>query len=145
VNGWQLPFAPVLDRRCDEEFSSYVEFRDVLGDDFISIYDLDERRLVAVECRIRVAYAPEPTSDDSDASVPAPPSDPDDPAELAVTLTSTLGGEDLAAAVERLEAVGWTVRTVDVDGTDEAFTLDLRLDRVTVEHRDDVVVAVVPG
>ena len=66
VNGWQLPYAPVLDRRCrdednqDVEFSSYREFRDVMGDDFTSIYDTVERRLVAVECRTRVPYAPEP-------------------------------------------------------------------------------------
>lgn len=66
VNGWRLPFAPVLDRRCrderndDVEFSSYREFRDVMGDDFTSIYDTVERRLVAVECRTRVPYAPEP-------------------------------------------------------------------------------------
>jgi hypothetical protein len=65
VNGWQLPFASVLDRRCrderneDVEFSSYREFREVMGDDFISIYDTVERRLVAVECRTRVPYAPE--------------------------------------------------------------------------------------
>jgi len=66
VNGWQLPYAPVLDRRCrdergdDVEFSSYREFRDVPGDDFTSIYDTVERRLVTVECRTRVPYAPEP-------------------------------------------------------------------------------------
>jgi hypothetical protein len=66
VNGWQLPFAPVLDRRCrdesgdDVEFSSYREFREAMGDDFTSIYDTVERRLVAVECRTRVPFAPEP-------------------------------------------------------------------------------------
>lgn len=62
VNGWQLPFAPVLDRRCeDDEFESYVEFRDQLGDDFVSIYGLEERRLIAVRCRERVEYAPTTT------------------------------------------------------------------------------------
>lgn len=66
VNGWRLPYAPVLDRRCrdeaneDVEFSSYREFREMMGDDFTSIYDTVERRLVAVECRTRVPYAPEP-------------------------------------------------------------------------------------
>ncbi|MFP5488260.1 MAG: hypothetical protein ACLGHQ_08150 [Acidimicrobiia bacterium] len=66
VNGWRLPYASVLDRRCrdenndDVEFSSYREFRETLGDDFTSIYDSAERRLVAVECRTRVPYAPEP-------------------------------------------------------------------------------------
>lgn len=64
VNGWQLPYASVLDRRCgqggdDEEFSSYREFRDALGDDFTSIFDVADQRLVAVVCRQRVPYAPE--------------------------------------------------------------------------------------
>lgn len=56
VNGWQLPHAPVLDRRCRDaqgreiEFASYREFRERRGDRFISIYDTVERRLVAVQC-----------------------------------------------------------------------------------------------
>lgn len=56
VNGWRLPYAPVLDRRCrdgrgrDVEFASYREFRDELGAAFTSVYDTTERRLVAVEC-----------------------------------------------------------------------------------------------
>jgi len=147
VNGWQLPFAPVLVRRCDEEFSSYREFRDVLGDDFTSVYDLDERQIVAVECRTRVAYAPEPTLDESDpdAPLPAPPFDPADPAGLEETLTGALVGQDLDVAVERLEAAGWTVRVDDLDEPGETFTPDLDPDRVTVGHRDDVVVGVVLG
>lgn len=60
VNGWQVPYAPILDRRCpDEEFESYRQFRDLLGDDFTSIFGVEQRRLVAVQCRTRVAYAPE--------------------------------------------------------------------------------------
>ena len=63
VNGWQLPFAPILDRRCeDDEFESYASFREALGDDFVSVYSLDERRLVAVRCRERVDYAPTTTT-----------------------------------------------------------------------------------
>lgn len=64
VNGWELPYAPVLDRRCrdadgDEvEFDSYREFREVLGDDFTSIYSITSRRLEAVVCGERVPYAP---------------------------------------------------------------------------------------
>ncbi|CAN5541014.1 hypothetical protein BH23ACT3_BH23ACT3_24030 [soil metagenome] len=50
VNGWRVPFAPVLDRRCAQEFASYRDFRDELGDEFTSIYDIDERRLTAVVC-----------------------------------------------------------------------------------------------
>jgi hypothetical protein len=60
-NGWQVPYAPILDRRCrNEEFESYRQFRQLLGDDFTSIFSLEERRLTAVECRARVPYAPEP-------------------------------------------------------------------------------------
>lgn len=74
VNGWQLEYAPVLDRRCEDadgnevEFASYREFRDALGDEFISVYSLDSRRLEAVECGARVAYAPQidDTGDGSD-------------------------------------------------------------------------------
>lgn len=63
VNGWQLPFAPVLDRRCeDDEFESYVAFRSELGDDFVSVYGLEERRLIAVRCRERAPYAPTTTT-----------------------------------------------------------------------------------
>jgi hypothetical protein len=72
VNGWQLPYAPVLDRRCEDEqgdeveFASYREFRDVLGDDFTSLYSLETARIEAVVCREQVPWAPgvEPGSDD---------------------------------------------------------------------------------
>jgi hypothetical protein len=61
VNGWQVEFAPVLDRRCSgDEFESYREFRQAFGDDFTAIFGIDERRLSAVVCRVRVPYAPEP-------------------------------------------------------------------------------------
>ena len=63
VNGWQLPFAPVLDRRCGNDSSdSYRAFRNTYGDNFVSIFDIEERRLVAVRCRTRVEYAPPPAS-----------------------------------------------------------------------------------
>lgn len=83
VNGWQVRFAPVLDRRCpDEQFTSYREFREALGDDFITVFSIDDRRLTAVECRQRVEYAPEVTSPDDEsndsgasAPIPAPPDD----------------------------------------------------------------------
>jgi hypothetical protein len=50
VNGWRVPYAPVLDRRCAQEFASYRDFRAELGDEFTSIYDIEERRLTAVVC-----------------------------------------------------------------------------------------------
>ena len=62
VNGWQLRYAPALDRRCrdaqgvDEEFDSYREFREVFGDDFTTLFEIPEQRLTAVVCRERVPY-----------------------------------------------------------------------------------------
>lgn len=50
VNGWRVPYANVLDRRCAREFASYRELRDELGDGFTSIYSIEERQLVAVVC-----------------------------------------------------------------------------------------------
>lgn len=67
-NGWELRYAPILDRRCqddqgnDVEFASYREFRDVLGDNFTSVFAIDEQRLVTVICDERVPYAPPPTT-----------------------------------------------------------------------------------
>lgn len=75
VNGWQFRFAPALDRRCgddgDEEFSSYRELRDELGDDFTAVFDIPEQRLVAVVCRERVPYAPAPSTLPGATSLPA--------------------------------------------------------------------------
>lgn len=80
VNGWRVPYAPILDRRCGvgdaaEEFASYREFREVLDDEFTAIYDIDDRRLTAVECRERVPYAPMPptTIATGDTAVTRPP------------------------------------------------------------------------
>jgi hypothetical protein len=50
TNGWQLPYAGVLDRRCQREFVSFREFRDELGTAFTSVYSLDDGELVAVVC-----------------------------------------------------------------------------------------------
>lgn len=88
VNGWQFPYAPILDRRCpgDEyDFESYRALRDTLGDDFTSVYSVEARRLTAVVCGRRVPYAPVATSvpdsvpDDSTPSsvLSAPESDDD--------------------------------------------------------------------
>lgn len=80
VNGWQLPYAPILNRICpDDDFASYRELRNALGDDFTAVYSIDEQRLVAVECRQRVAYAPTvpvATSPDSAPPTSAPVSAP---------------------------------------------------------------------
>ena len=73
VNGWQFPYAPILDRNCgDAEFASYRELRDTLGDDFTAVYSIDEQRLVAVECTGRVAYAPSvPVTSDVPSTSPS--------------------------------------------------------------------------
>jgi hypothetical protein len=70
VGGWELPYAPILDRRCRDEFESYRQFRDVLGDDFTSVFSLEQRRLSAVDCRVRVDYAPEPAPTTTVESTP---------------------------------------------------------------------------
>jgi hypothetical protein len=72
VNGWQVPFAPVLDRRCEDEFVSYRDFRETFGDNFTSIYDIEDRRLSAVECQVKVPYAPEPTTTTSTTTATDP-------------------------------------------------------------------------
>lgn len=70
VNGWQLPHAPALDRRCgpNELFESYRQFKQILGDNFTTIYGIDQRELTAVVCRVVVPYGPRPES-----TLPAPP------------------------------------------------------------------------
>jgi len=154
VNGWQLPFAPVLDRRCQDEFTSYREFRERLGDDFTSVYGIDDRRLVAVECNVRVDYAPVVTvpndGDAPDGTVPGAPSDTAvgadlDLDDLGSSVEAAVVGLELPDAIDRLEAAGWSVQTDDLRDPDETFAPDLHLDRVTVQHRDRVVVSVAVG
>lgn len=64
VNGWQVRYARVLDRRCPREFASYREFRQELGSAFTSIFSIDEQRLVAVVCdpdtALDLGLGPEP-------------------------------------------------------------------------------------
>jgi hypothetical protein len=91
VNGWQMPFAPVLDRRCDDDFASYRDFRDTLGDDFTSVFGIDERRLIAVRCRTKVAYAPD-LSDDESTTV----SSPTVSSTTAVTSSDPTGGSTVS-------------------------------------------------
>ena len=50
ADGLQLPYAPVLARRCDTEFESFSAFRRELGESFVSRYTLVERRLTDVIC-----------------------------------------------------------------------------------------------
>jgi hypothetical protein len=50
TNGWQLPYAPVLERQCDREFESFTEFREELGTRFSSIYSLPDGEITDVVC-----------------------------------------------------------------------------------------------
>jgi hypothetical protein len=51
VNGWEVPYGQVIDRSaCDPDAASFAEFLDEQGTDFVSIFDLTEQTIVAVDC-----------------------------------------------------------------------------------------------
>jgi hypothetical protein len=51
VNGWEVPYAQVIDRtECDPDATSFADFLDKHGTEFVSIYDLSEQAIVAVTC-----------------------------------------------------------------------------------------------
>jgi hypothetical protein len=50
TNGWQLPYAPELERRCVRDFESFTEFREELGTAFTSIYRFAEGEITDVVC-----------------------------------------------------------------------------------------------
>ena len=51
VNGWEVPYAQVIDRtECDPDAASFADFLDAHGTEFVSIYDLSEEAIVAVDC-----------------------------------------------------------------------------------------------
>jgi hypothetical protein len=50
TNGWQLPYAQVLERQCARDFESFTEFREELGDGFSSIYRLGAGEITDVVC-----------------------------------------------------------------------------------------------
>jgi hypothetical protein len=51
VNGWEVPYAQVIDRTdCDPDATSFADFLDKHGTEFVSIYDLSEEAIVAVDC-----------------------------------------------------------------------------------------------
>lgn len=49
-NGWELRYAPVLDRRCAEATESFQEFLRRFGEDSTTIVDPGENRVTAVAC-----------------------------------------------------------------------------------------------
>jgi hypothetical protein len=51
VNGWEVPYASTIDRSdCDPDSASFAEFLDEYGESFVSVYDLTEDAIVAVDC-----------------------------------------------------------------------------------------------
>lgn len=50
TNGWQLPYAQVLERQCARDFESFTEFREELGDGFTSIFHLGAGEITDVVC-----------------------------------------------------------------------------------------------
>jgi hypothetical protein len=51
VNGWQVPYAPVIDRsRCDTPAESFSEFLREVGRRHTSLYSLIQREIVSVAC-----------------------------------------------------------------------------------------------
>ena len=50
TNGWQLPYAQELERQCARDFESFTEFREELGTNFTSIYDLTAGEITDVVC-----------------------------------------------------------------------------------------------
>lgn len=50
VNGWRVPYATIIDRRCDSPAESFSEFLELVGRDHRSVYSLGERRITAVVC-----------------------------------------------------------------------------------------------
>ena len=51
ANGFLLPHADVFTRRCATEYASFTEFRRDLGEDFVTLWSLEDERLTDVICR----------------------------------------------------------------------------------------------
>jgi len=51
VNGWELPYPPVIERECnDEDIPTFSDFLRRFGPDSVTIFDLESRQVVAVRC-----------------------------------------------------------------------------------------------
>lgn len=51
VNGWQLPYAPVIDRsRCDSPAESFSEFLRLVGREHNAVYSFGPGEITAVTC-----------------------------------------------------------------------------------------------
>lgn len=82
-------------------------------------------------------------------TLPVPPEPGTDPTEIPAfysdVLNELLVGEPLDSAWVRLLEAGWDVRVDDLDDPTETFEADLRVDRVTIQHRGIDVIAIVVG
>jgi len=82
-------------------------------------------------------------------TLPVPPEPGTDPTEIPAfyndVLNELLIGEPLDSAWVRLLDAGWDVRVDDLDDPTETFEADLRIDRVTIQHRGIDVIAIVVG
>lgn len=52
VNGWELPLLSVVQRRCPDETTSFLDFLERFGTNHIVYLDLEQREISAVECVI---------------------------------------------------------------------------------------------
>lgn len=51
VNGWQVPYAPVIDRtRCESPAESFSEFLRIVGADHVAVYNLGKASITGVTC-----------------------------------------------------------------------------------------------
>lgn len=50
VNGWEVPYATIIDRRCDSPAESFSEFLRLVGPNHRSIYDLGRGAITTVVC-----------------------------------------------------------------------------------------------
>ncbi len=51
VNGWQIPYAPVIDRsRCQPELESFSEMLRTVGSAHTALFDLGRGEITAVQC-----------------------------------------------------------------------------------------------
>jgi hypothetical protein len=63
MNGWEVPYAQTIDRtECDPDATSFVDFLDKHGTEFVSIYDLSEQAIVAVDCEAAASAPPSSAS-----------------------------------------------------------------------------------
>lgn len=52
ANGWQVPYAPVIDRNCDStDTDSFREFLAEFPDDHVAVFDLGDQQIIQVICQ----------------------------------------------------------------------------------------------